>query len=797
MRLFASVLMIVGVLIPAFLSAQEISSTKLDLLSKRTINAPGYKYNDINLLVKGDADEVAALAKDAGGFAKYSYVGITAVNIPLSTLDDFLANDAIGQVQNLDVPVTLMNDTAIYNNRVDLVQSGTAPLMSAYQGDGVLIGMIDDGIDLEHEDFQKPNGDTRVRFIWDQLISGTSGPQPYGYGYEWTELDINAGTCTHAEAVSAFSHGTHVTGIAAGNGRATGQFKGMAPEADIIAVAFNYNRPFLSSVLDGVDYIFKKADAMGMPCVINGSLGTYIGSHDGTDLNAQLIDALLDERGGRAMVVAAGNGGRHKYHLGYDVTSDTTFTWFRFNNTAGDVFFQLWADTADFNDVYFSFGADDPASNWDSVTTLSFLNVKTDYAGINGAGGSLIKNYTLTDNGGFVASVSTQLTLENGKYLLEVLISPQNNAFLWRFITTGSGKFDIWSSRSLMNFSDMVYDGLPDPSEVPSIVYYREPDTLSTITSSYNCSDHVISVGNYNNRGMYVDYYDDTLYSPFVLGGIYPDDEPVRENNLGSSIGPTRDGRIKPDLAAPGGWVISSGNARYISDAIGSGNPDNYEKVAQDGRHFRSNGTSQASPMVAGAVALYLQKNPNAYWYEVKDAIISSAFQDQFTGTQPNVVFGHGKLNAFAALQVERVFGCTDSTAMNYDPLAEVDNGSCIAAVIGCMDPLAINYNSDANVDDGSCFYDSIPVGLNDPFSEVRFVVAPNPSNGQFRVFYELPENTQATMDVVNMLGQLVEQRELNNTTGTLLFDGYRSGMYIYRLRTDAGPIWEGKLTVK
>lgn len=788
--------MVVCLLMPSFLSAQEISSTKLDLLTKRTINAPGYKYTDINLLVKGDVEAITELAERVGGFAKYSYAGITAVNIPLNTLEGFLASDAVVRVENTDIPVTLMNDTAIYNNRVDLVQSGTAPLVSAYQGDGVLIGMIDDGIDLEHEDFQKPNGDTRVRFIWDQLVAGTSGPQPYGYGFEWTELDINAGNCTHAEAVNAFSHGTHVTGIAAGNGRATGEFTGMAPEADIIAVAFNYNRPFLSSVLDATDYIFKKADAMGMPCVINGSLGTYIGSHDGSDLTAQMIDALLDERGGRVMVVAAGNGGRHKYHLGYNVTSDTTFTWFKFNSTAGDIFFQLWADTADFNNVFFSFGADDP-STWDSVATLGFLNVKTDYAGISGAGGALIKNFTLTDNGGFVASISTQLTIVDGKYLYEAIISPQNNTFYWRFITTGSGKFDIWSSKALMNFSDMVYSGLPSAGQVPSIVNYKEPDTLYTITSSYNCSDHIISVGNYNNRGTYVDYYNTTQYSPFVLGDIYPDDEPVREQNLGSSIGPTRDGRIKPDVAAPGGWVISSGNARYISDAINSGNPNNYEKIAQDGRHFRSNGTSQASPMVAGAAALYLQKNPNAYWYEVKDAIISSAFQDQFTGTEPNIVFGHGKLDAFAALQVERVFGCTDSTAMNYDPLAEVDNGTCIAAIMGCTDPFAINYNSNANVDDGACFFDSIPTSIDNALNDIRFVVAPNPSNGQFRCFYELPEAGTAELQVVNMLGQVVEVRKLNNTSGTLLFDGYRSGMYIYRLITDAGPIKEGKLTVK
>ncbi len=780
-------------------AAQEITSTKLDLYTKRQLNNPDYKWDDINLFVKGDKGAVEQATEQAGGTFKYSYAGISAVRIPLQNLEAFLANNAVERVENGDIPVHLLNDTSKVSSHVLEIHSGQSPLPSPYLGAGVVMGIIDDGIDLNHEDFKKPNGDTRIRFLWDQTVNNTSGP--YGYGREWTELEINAGTSTHTERTAAFSHGTHVAGTAAGNGRATGKFIGMAPETDLIIVRFDFGRAFLSTIVDAVDYIFKKADAMGKPCVINASLGTYTGSHDGIDFASQIIETLLEERTGRVMVCAAGNAGQHKYHLGYDVTSDTSFTWFRFNSNpgAGDIYFQLWADTADFKDVWLSFGANDPNNNFNDLGQMQFISVDSNYQGVASVG-SLIKNYTLSDGiNNFLGSIATQLTLTEGRYLYEAIIQPNNNTHLWRFITTGSGHIDIWSSKKLMNTADMVYSGLPDFIVFPPIVNYKEPDTTHNIVSSYNASDKVISVGNYNNRGYYVDVYGDTIRSPFTIGAIYVDDEVVREDNLGSSYGPTRDGRIKPDIAAPGTFVISSGNAQFISDAINSGNPANYQKVAEGGKHFRNNGTSMASPSVAGAAALYLQKNPNADWREVKDALTLSAFKDVFTGPDANNAFGHGKLDAFAALQTNLVYGCTDATALNFDPAANIDNGSCIPVVMGCMDVVAENYNPDANVADNSCTYDTLAIGLNrGALTASSFGVYPNPSKGYFRLLYTLGSEADAAPDVVvtNIVGQVLEQRALPQDKGVLVFDHLQAGVYIYRVNAGGRKLAEGKVLV-
>lgn len=781
------------------LQAQELP--KIDLYTKRMLASDDWKWHDINLLVRGDSTTVKGLVEQAGGLFKFSYVGINAVNIPVDNLQRFLSDPAVLEVQNLDVPVTLLNDTAVIQNHVVEVNNGDAPLAQPYKGDGVVVGIIDDGIDFRHLDFKKPNGDTRVRYLWDQTVNSSLSPQPYGYGREWTELDINNGICTHVERLDAFGHGSHVTGIAASNGSAIGKYAGMAPNAELVIVAFNYNRPFLAAVVDGVEYIFRKADAMGRPCVINASLGTYVGSRDGLDLAAQLIDALLNERGGRAMVSAAGNAGQTKYHLGYEVTADTNFTYFLYNSVSGDVFFQLWADSADFNNVNFAFGADDPANNYSSLGRTEFLNVMVDYPSVVANGGSLIRNYSLNNGVSFIGSIETQLTLSNGVYLFEAIIEPNNAANFWRFITTGSGTFDIWSSKSLMNFSDML-DAIPTVAFLQDSALYKYPDTRKTVVSSYNCSNQVISVGNYVNRGYYINVYDDTVICYYPLGDIFEEfSNPTSPNPtvfLGSSRGPSRDNRIKPDISAPGTYVLSTGNNIFVTNAINSGNVQNYQKVAKGGKHVRNSGTSMASPMVTGAVALYLQKNPDANWLEIKDAFLTTTRKDTFTTQQPNNTFGYGKLNAFAALQTNLLYGCTDTAALNYDPTATVNNGSCIQVVAGCMDPIGVNFDSLANFDNGSCVYDSTLNGIANLLDAgIGLGVYPNPNDGNFTILYQLPvDMTDATVTITDLLGKQVMQINIEGTQGRFAVQALPKGVYLYALVYQGRLVKPGKIVV-
>jgi subtilisin family serine protease len=224
-----------------------------------------------------------------------------------------------------------------------------APLTQAYDGTGIIMGIMDSGIDFNHGDFKDASGNTRIKFIWDQNQStGSTIPQPFNYGIEWTAAQINASVCTHNDLAN-YGHGTHVTGTAAGNGLANGKHEGIASKADIIVVAINFNSNN-SIFSDAIQYIFNKATAAGKPCVINASVGDYYGSHDATDLQSQLINNLLLAQNGRVLVAAAGNAGNIKYHVKTNLTTpDTLFTWFT-NNTS-DLYYYTYADTNDIKNV--------------------------------------------------------------------------------------------------------------------------------------------------------------------------------------------------------------------------------------------------------------------------------------------------------------------------------------------------------------------------------------------------------------------------------------------------------------
>lgn len=760
----------------------------LDLYTKRLIERGLFPKKEINLLVQGNLNHIRHLIALYGGRYKYGYKDIAAVTIPLERFDDFVSAEGIISFENADLPVAPLAEQAIILNNVLPVHQGLPPLDQPYTGQGVIMGIIDDGIDFGHGDFLHADSSTRIRFLWDQRAPNINSPFPYGYGREWSAQEINAGICTHSEPVynpggySSFGHGTTVAGIACGNGRATGRYKGMAPDTDIIYVAINEQRNFLSTIIDAVDYIFKKADALGKPCVINISYGTYFGSRDGRDLASRMIDYLLSERHGRALVAAAGNAGHLAYHLGYEVTTDTSFTWFRKIPNDVDAYFALWADTADFHQVHFAFGADDWSNNVNTfLNRTPFLTIKGFYNLNPGFVDVVQQNFSLNDSfGNPLATIRTQITHDKGRYLYEVIILPANVNHLWRFITTGSGKFDIWSSTAVMGTSDMV-SVFPNDStfaaRVPGIQHYKFPDTKKTMVSSFQNSDKVITVANYVNRSWYLNarynpltMRHDTTFTGLTTGALY----------YTSSRGPTRDNRQKPDIAATGTFTLATGNRNHIQITLSA---NNYIQIADDSLHNRNGGTSMASPCVAGAVALYLQKKPEAWWYETKAAIITTAARDTFTGNNlPDPDWGYGKLNAFDAMMTNLTYGCTDTAAINYDPNAVFDDASCIPKRYGCMDPNALNYDSLANINDTCVYY----VFQKTPLLHKHhlFTAYPNPAREKITFQYDLEQNTTAHIEIFNLLGYRIASITLPEPKGTILLNvsAFTPGTYYYSL---------------
>jgi len=770
-------------------TAQE--TTLFDLRLHQQVRALATNSEVRHLLVQGDVPAISKLLRENGGWVSFSKGDIASIQLPASKLGVLLQTNAISRVEHTGALGKMLLDTALVTNGVDGLHNGLAPLVKAYKGTGVVVGIIDGGIYWQHGDFRKlQDSTTRIRFIWDQSVSGITPPAPYNYGNQWSWIDIDNGNCSHVPPASDFGHGTCVAGIAAGNSQSTkgtlyeDKFTGVAPDAEIIAVRVKINdNDFLSHVANAVDYIFKKADALGKPCVINTSIGTYYGSHDGKDLATQLIEALLEERKGRVLAAAGGNGGHIAHHLSYAVPSDSAYTFFKYSSAYAGAYFDLWADTASFNQVQFTVGCNDASGN--NLGRLSYFTAKGDFNPPPGVG--VIINRNLFNGPTLLGQISMQTTLDGDKYHVEFLIKTSITANLWRLQTTGSGRFDLWSSSALLGTSDMLDSIAGNFIQFPN---YKHPDFDKTIVSSWQCSDKVITVGNYTLHEGYLDRdsnYVDLLASPY--------NQIVGKRFQTSSFGPTRDGRLKPDVMATGSTTICTGDAGFIAAATSAANRI---KVSITKRHIRNGGTSMASPIVAGIAALYLEKRPTARWDEIKQAMINTAIKDGFTGTTANNEYGHGKVSGFDALTYAGfIFGAMDTACINYLPTANLDTLGCTPKVYGCTDPTALNYNQNANINNNSCLY---TVGTKDITTQATLKIYPNPmmQTATIELSTNQPFNSGEIL-FTNILGENMHQVLLR--TGqlkyTLTREIFAGGVYFYTLVLDNNVRQTGKLIIE
>jgi hypothetical protein len=545
------------------------------------------------------------------------------------------------------LPVAL-NDTSLVTHHVTEVHNGEGGLQTPFTGKDVIIGYVDQGLDYTHGDFIDENGNTRVLYYWDHsLPNAANTPMPYGYGQLWDAADIQAATCGSNEETTA--HGTSVAGAGSSNGLANGTQKGVAPDSKIIIVETNFNLPnWTLTIADACDFIFKKAEALGLPAVVNLSLGSYLGSHDGNDPASILMEQLLDEQPGRIIVCAAGNSGTWgKYHAHGDVDSDTSFVWLD-NNPAGQlgantVYFDLWTDQADATWNY-ALAANLPSGSYDERAETVYRPATA------GIGASPVLDTLYNSNGNRIATIELYPEIVGNNFHLEVYFSAiDSTTYKYAFKTTGSGNYDLWSG-AIIGLNNIV-SVIPTAAAYPPIVHYNLPDTLQTVVSSWNCSEKVISVGNMRNRLGHTDkngnqYLPAPSYTA-QIGQLSPN----------SSKGPTRHGVTKPDVTACGDVSLSAGPNWILTNAA-------YNSVVDiDGLHVRNGGTSMASPVVAGIAALYLEKCHNGTYASFKADLHATAFSDGFTGVTPNNAYGYGKANALDLLLSSNYSAVVDGPA--------------------------------------------------------------------------------------------------------------------------------------
>jgi len=692
------------------------NSVKMNFGAALAAENVSMQEQDITLLVQGSVPEIQRSVQKLHGSFKYAAGDIASVVIKAKNIQSLSKESFVKRIEaaNPYSKKQLMNDTMVAHNRVIPIHAGTPPLTQAYKGDGVVVGIIDTGIDHVHPDFKNSSGKSRIKFLWDQVLPDSVPPLPFNYGQEWTNTDIDNGKANRhiTTAQLSYGHGTHVASVAVGNGLAMNKYAGVAPNADIIFVALDLNN--LNGIIDATQYIYAKAALLGKPCVINVSVGDYYGSHDGKNLEAQAIKTIIKAQPGRSYVTAVGNAGNYAFHVGYNVTSDTNFTWF-----SGSAYIAMYSDTANFKNVKFAIGADKVTPYYSFRGNIPFSKIAT-HLGVIG-------HDTIYNAGKRICTILSYGDSYMGVNSMEYEITPDTSSYYWRLMTTGSGKFDAWTF-------DVETATMADSTVYPPLKKYKQPDLNSNMVSSFQCLDEVITVGNYNNRNHYIDYDTISRWDNINLPGVLISS---------SSHGPTRDGRIKPDICSPGNWTLGAMVTSLKNYNISVGNK---YMMAPGGYHILDGGTSNSSPGVAGIAALYLQMDPTAGWQAVKNAIINCARLDVFTGTNlPNNYWGHGKADAFASLT-------------------------------GCATSIKENQNTD----------------LED------FKIFPNPASDEVNFSINMTENSQNTdLVIYDAIGKKIKTIKIKSPEPILLKKGIlRKGIYCCTLQNQGRVIITKKLII-
>ena len=577
----------------------------------------------ISVLVESQHDLTAA---EIGLLQNYGLVTTVAgpvavIHTNLDTLPEVARLSFINRVQK-SYPLSVQLDRSVPDIGAPQVWDEVKdPSGRNVTGAGVIVGFVDTGIDTTHPDFTFPNGTTKILYVWDQTTSGRP-PAGFGYGYECDSSDIEAKTCPE---IDTFGHGTHVAGIATSSGVATGNYTGVAPGARIIFVksghevceggswTFDTNQ-----ILDGISYMVKKAAELKMRIVISLSLGGNIGAHDGTDPFEHALDAFVKQ--GAPVVVAAGNEAQDEDHIDGQIAQGQNITFpLELRDSTTDVDIDIWYSAQD--QISGTLHAPDGTAY--PVRTVSG-GIPTSFGLVNTTAASFANGNEL-----YIEFNSTSPLASTGWSVS--LIGDQIHS---------QGFWNAWTDSSTCSFPGSFF--------LPGDGYTIDPQDTISIPATAN---DVVTVGAYVTKTSWKGND----------GGIYgQQDAPVGGITSFSSLGPTRDGRVKPDVVAPGEFIAS---ARSSAVAQSPSDPDAFHRVLA--------GTSMATPHVAGAIALMLQYDPTLRAIDVPNILRQTARLDSFTGLLSNGsgTWGFGKIDARTATGLSRltvvVHGIPSSTIVS------------------------------------------------------------------------------------------------------------------------------------
>lgn len=583
--------------------------------------------------VDGEEDLSALRAADVKVNARFD--NFVTVQIPASAMTGVMSMTGVREI-SFARPLSLHNDSARSLSCIDRVHDGQG-MVAPLTGRGVIVGIIDTGIDFNHVNLCGIDGKTRVKAVY--MPCDTTGPRPVVGG------DTLPGSCYESPDMIAMlttdfngtSHGTHTLGTVAGSFRANGWY-GVATEADLVACGMPGDSLSDANVANALKYIFDYADRVNKPCVVNMSIGTNEGPNNGTSFMCRTFEALSGP--GRICVLSAGNDGnvpvRFNHRLAGDGDVVTTLMRGKSSGTQHNGYVSMWSDGASVHRsrlVAINRGDNSIgyASPWiglldeDSVFTLS-SEVESDFARF------------FTGEVQFASAMEPQFNQAGDR------IGDRYHSF-WIFDATISSDYLLGLQYTSSDEVELVgwstKDDYFDTFGINGMVGGSTQGSISDLATT----DSVISVGAYCSRKSYYDSNNEL----YTYNRCTPDDIAYF-----SSYGPDESGIERPDLCAPGFAVISSAN-RYHDSSHYQHMPPGVTVSGVEYPYSVIYGTSMSAPVVTGVIAMMLQLNPSLTVSDVREAFRASSVKDAFVTGGDHSKWGFGKLDAWSA--VDAVIG--------------------------------------------------------------------------------------------------------------------------------------------
>lgn len=624
-------------------TAQTHLSQLTDAYGLRTVkSAKGAARYELPVFVRFESEAALQTAVEKG----------LKVNTKLQTIctgviapEDLPALNGLGGIRYVETSTkaTPSLDSARIFSQVDAVHQGGSPygtneneVLAAHRGEGVVVGIVDQGFDYTHPTFYDPFDQSvyRVKRVWDQMAEDGSAPKGYDYGVEYTTTaDILAAQHDHWENAS---HGSHVAGIAGGSGAGT-PYGGMAPKSDLVFVPTTM---FTDGIFDGIQYIKDYAGSQQKPCVVNLSIGSNFGPHDGTSLFDQACDELKSD--GFILVGAAGNQGSRPLYLQHRftaLTQDTVmYSCIEFlNSDDKEDWLDIWSDNDD--DFYICIGLLHPSGEFISETK-PFASYMTDTT----------QHLREDDEIAVTIDLYSEHNPANGKARIAAYIdaSPLNGDDFEGYaivMMLGSTRTDRTMSAQMW-LNDVGKVAIFTKTGYEDHPLFKAGGVTHTVDEIGGTGNSIITVGAYESRYQW----------PAMNGSTYhwtDGDHTPGHIAPFSSHGPTADDRMKPDIAAPGCAIISAYNS---FDEASEDMVFMVDEMTRNDRTYRfgiMQGTSMASPAAAGIIALWLQASPTLSMDQVKDMLKETAlnYPDVETPGRPEYTWGYGKIDALAGLQ--------------------------------------------------------------------------------------------------------------------------------------------------